>query len=750
MGTCDICALCDIFNICHKSNSKPNDNNINQINNGNINEPLIQKEKDGIIDKYSDKLIPKEKSKINDNLVIHDEKKNYKNYSDELISKDFNIINNDKNKKGFITVIFREPYQDYNFPIVCNDSDLFSEIEEKLYLEYPYLKENKIKGTNFNKIMLEELINDIEHNDFEMNKIIEIDSDDSSIRFPLLNRDLETNIKKNNEIILHIIMGIYNNRMTGMNNNMMNMANMGKNINIIRSYSTGEINISKNANMMVHKNDFNEINNIMNNSMMNNINNNMMNNMNNNMMNNINNNMNNLMNLEEDNLMINNKKLKDFIGYNKLCFVTKENKIDKSKTLKENNITDNSIIFIKMLLMEKINLQFFVEEPKKYYKISCYDIEIFSSIEQQLINENQELKEKFIIFKIDGNKIDKSLTLQKNNIKNNSVISVSISDKKEIKVTFCTIDQRVQHLISCYNSDEFLIIEKKLYDEVEELKNTYYFLANGNIVERALTFEENKITDNTIILIVEEGKENDDEKKLIAVIFKAYDEDLGINYAMPCFADEKFSTIEQKLYLKYPEIKGEEIYFYVGNVMIDKTKTLEENNIKNGTLILISSEMTLFFCLAKENTSFAITCFMNDLFSTVKAKLYSKYPEIKEKMSKLVTINHKRCTSGTIKDNNIKNGQIFLSFEDKENIFAEGMLITVTILTSDKKINYKIPCYIYENFSVVEERFYLKYPKQEGKNNLFIYNARILKKSETIEKNQLLNNLNPIIIFLPK
>ena len=202
MGTCDICALCDIFNICHKSNSKPNDNNINQINNGNINEPLIQKEKDGIIDKYSDKLIPKEKSKINDNLVIHDEKKNYKNYSDELISKDFNIINNDKNKKGFITVIFREPYQDYNFPIVCNDSDLFSEIEEKLYLEYPYLKENKIKGTNFNKIMLEELINDIEHNDFEMNKIIEIDSDDSSIRFPLLNRDLETNIKKNNYIII--------------------------------------------------------------------------------------------------------------------------------------------------------------------------------------------------------------------------------------------------------------------------------------------------------------------------------------------------------------------------------------------------------------------------------------------------------------------------------------------------------------------------------------------------------------------
>ena len=53
--------------------------------------------------------------------------------------------------------------------------------------------------------------------------------------------------------------------------------------------------------------------------------------------------------------------------------------------------------------------------------------------------------------------------------------------------------------------DNFKEIEEKLYHKYPELKNkNIYFMANGNIINRFETLEDNRITNCNAILIDEE------------------------------------------------------------------------------------------------------------------------------------------------------------------------------------------------------------------------------------------------------
>ena len=76
-----------------------------------------------------------------------------------------------------------------------------------------------------------------------------------------------------------------------------------------------------------------------------------------------------------------------FIGNNHICFYSHGIKVDKSKTLKENNIEDEDDIFFEYLDFNQINVNFVLDEPEINYKIPCYDIYLFSTIEQKLYNE---------------------------------------------------------------------------------------------------------------------------------------------------------------------------------------------------------------------------------------------------------------------------------------------------------------------------------------------------------------------------
>ena len=285
----------------------------------------------------------------------------------------------------------------------------------------------------------------------------------------------------------------------------------------------------------------------------------------------------------EEKLFFENPELKAY----KISFYINDTLIDKSKTLKKNNIKNNSKIILSFSDKETIKINFFSDEPKINYSLLCLDSDMFAKVEKLFYNNFPELKEKNVIYKINNNIIDKSLTLEENNIKNNSIITILISNSMEINISFCSINQRIQCSFYCKDSDIFSNIEKKLYGLYpEELTKEYFFISGGDNIDKSKTLKENNIMDHAVILMVEAEEESIIEKeKLIAVIFKSTDQ--YVNYIIPCHIDDQFSIIENKLFCEYPALKDRKIFFTINGGIIDKSVSLKENKINNGTVIEI-------------------------------------------------------------------------------------------------------------------------------------------------------------------
>ena len=91
-------------------------------------------------------------------------------------------------------------------------------------------------------------------------------------------------------------------------------------------------------------------------------------------------------------------------------------------------------------------------------------------------------------------------------VKNQKQIIGSNTEKMEtiIAVNFTSLDPIINYPMACKKTDIFENSVVKLYNEFPNLKNKkIYFIANGNVVNRSLTFEQNKIKNGTTILIRE-------------------------------------------------------------------------------------------------------------------------------------------------------------------------------------------------------------------------------------------------------
>ena len=88
---------------------------------------------------------------------------------------------------------------------------------------------------------------------------------------------------------------------------------------------------------------------------------------------------------------------------------------------------------------------------------------------------------------------------------------------------------------------------------------------------------------------------NEDEKKRrplenkeepIAISFMTTDQ--NINFPLVCFSSDNFSELIKKLYIKYPDIKKENLIFLYNGGIINPLGTVEQNKIRNGSIILIN------------------------------------------------------------------------------------------------------------------------------------------------------------------
>ena len=73
---------------------------------------------------------------------------------------------------------------------------------------------------------------------------------------------------------------------------------------------------------------------------------------------------------------------------------------------------------------------------------------------------------------------------------------------------------------------------------------------------------------------------------MISVIFISSDQ--KIHYPIICKNTDLFSKIERLLYDEYKNYEETENIFIVEGIKVNKSKTLENNNIKNGSVITLT------------------------------------------------------------------------------------------------------------------------------------------------------------------
>ena len=141
---------------------------------------------------------------------------------------------------------------------------------------------------------------------------------------------------------------------------------------------------------------------------------------------------------------------------------------------------------------------------------------------------------------------------------------------------------------------------KKLTDENTDLTNKNKALSEYNKLGSFKKGNDQK--DEMLFSLMKklENKENEIDKlkavipfdlkegeQLLTLIFVSFDQ--KIHYSFICKNTEIFSMVEKRLYEVYPNYEEEENYFLVSGNKIIKTKTLEENKIKNSDVIMLHS-----------------------------------------------------------------------------------------------------------------------------------------------------------------
>ena len=103
-----------------------------------------------------------------------------------------------------------------------------------------------------------------------------------------------------------------------------------------------------------------------------------------------------------------------------------------------------------------------------------------------------------------------------------------------------------------------------------------------NVLKDEWKLEENKLKELKLNIPSSTLKLDD---KIMTIIFISYDED--IHYSIICKKKDNFSKIESLLYDRYPEYKNLNAYFIVNGNIINKDKTLEDNQINFSDIITV-------------------------------------------------------------------------------------------------------------------------------------------------------------------
>ena len=142
--------------------------------------------------------------------------------------------------------------------------------------------------------------------------------------------------------------------------------------------------------------------------------------------------------------------------------------------------------------------------PFQIKQIQPYIKRVVQNIEKTIIQPSVQREEELISNEIEyvpyiQNKYGEIYLYKKETINDSSIIS-----EKIIAINFISIGHNINLPMACKKTDIFLTIEKKLFDEYPVLKSKkLYYIANGDVINRYISLEQNNIKSGNSILINE-------------------------------------------------------------------------------------------------------------------------------------------------------------------------------------------------------------------------------------------------------
>jgi len=183
--------------------------------------------------------------------------------------------------------------------------------------------------------------------------------------------------------------------------------------------------------------------------------------------------------------------------------------------------------------------------------------------------------------------------------KSNKIINNnSLDDKNNLfNDEINKLNNRIKQLETELNNEKEK--NKKLNEQIRNYKKNRQDLneklsGNNSIDNNKILELEKIIATKTDEINVLKSKLNDSNidniqpgEKIIAIGFISSDQTIQ-NFFRPCKDSDLFVRLEEKLYDEYPKYKDVETYFLVNGKKVLRFKSMKENNIKNGQVIMLN------------------------------------------------------------------------------------------------------------------------------------------------------------------
>ena len=179
-------------------------------------------------------------------------------------------------------------------------------------------------------------------------------------------------------------------------------------------------------------------------------------------------------------------------------------------------------------------------------------------------------------------------------IDNNKVNKDLLDEEKNKNIQ---LNNRIKQLEIDLNNEKEK--NKNLNEQIEKYKKNIKDLndklsTNTSVDNNKLLELENKLKEKNNEINVLKSKLNNGDlgniqpgEQIIAVGFSSADQTIH-NFIRPCKDSDLFVKLEIELYDEYPEYKDVETYFLVEGRKIFRFKSIKENNIKNGQILMLN------------------------------------------------------------------------------------------------------------------------------------------------------------------